>query len=110
VTKAFRLSAYEIRQVAPGHGACFASDKVTVDGERVGYMYREEPDFEADSGWRFFSGSEAPEYVDDAGNFGIFDVNTIANYDADIIEHLEAPIGAAFVRDATSGRLRLDTG
>jgi hypothetical protein len=64
-------------------------------------MYREAPDTELDSGWRFFSGEESQTYADDPGNFGLYDVNTVANYDAEIIPLLDAPIGAAFERDAS---------
>ena len=47
-------------------GGCFASDRITVDGLPVGYMYREIPDGESpfgeyDSGWRFFAGDEDDE-------------------------------------------------
>ena len=87
-----------IRDVATGYGACFASDKITVDGERVRFMYREKPDREIDSGWRFMAGSESDEYINDPDNTGIYDVNTIANYDPDIIPFLDAPVGSAFER------------
>lgn len=44
-------------------GGCMAPDKITVDGEPVDFMYRVEPNFERDSGWRFLSGTEDQEYV-----------------------------------------------
>jgi len=97
--KRYRLRADEIREVAPGRGSCVASEEITVAGERVGYMYREMPDTDVDSGWRFFSGSESQEFADNAENFGLYDVNTIANYDASIISLLDAPPGSAFERD-----------
>jgi len=39
--------------------------------------------------------------VDDAANTSVYAVNTIANYDPDIISHLETPAPCAFekVRD-----------
>jgi len=77
---------------------------ITVQGHKVGYMYREEPDFDADSGWRFFAGVESQEYLDDPENLTIYDVNTIANYDPEIIPFLQAPIGSAFEREAGSGK------
>ena len=52
-----------------------------------------------DSGWRFFEGDEAQNYVDDPSNLGMYDVNTIANYDSEIIPLLQAPEGSAFERD-----------
>ena len=71
---------------------------ITVEGKKVGYMYREQPDRDIDSGWRFFAGEETQEYIDDPSNTSIYDVNTIANYDSDIIPFLEYPIGSAFER------------
>ena len=48
--KAFRLRADQIKDLARGYGACFASDHITVDGLKVGYMYREDTDDAQDSG------------------------------------------------------------
>ncbi len=49
------------------------------------------------------AGREMPEYVDDAANHAIYDVNTIANYDPDIIPLLQAPVGSVFERENGSG-------
>jgi hypothetical protein len=99
VTKRYRLRPADIRPLAPQLGACYASDHITVEGYPVGFMYREEPDTEFDSGWRFLSGLETDEYVNTISNIGLHDVNTIANYDRDIIPFLDAPPGSAFERD-----------
>ncbi|MGS2765291.1 DUF2185 domain-containing protein [Sinomicrobium sp. M5D2P9] len=96
--KNYKFKAEQIKELIPGLGGCFATDKITVDGLRVGYMYREEPDFENDSGWRFFSGTESQEYVDDFNNTGIYEVNTIANYDTAIIPYLNFPVGTELER------------
>ena len=43
----------------PNGEGCLVSDRITKDGCKVGYMYREEPDDSApDSGWRFMAGDE----------------------------------------------------
>ena len=96
--KRFKLRPDEIRPLAPGRGGCYATDHITVDGHRVGYMYRERPDVGAgffDSGWRFFSGLESDEYANNSDNVAIYDVNTIANYDPEIIPFLDAPTCSA---------------
>jgi hypothetical protein len=98
MAKTFKIPGEQIRDVAPGHGACFATDKITVEGQRVGFMYREKPDDDVDSGWRFTAGTESDDYMDDPANHGLYDVNTIANYDPGIIPLLEAPLGSAFER------------
>jgi len=38
VKKNFKLSASEIRTLVTGYGSCVATDRITVDGMRVGYM------------------------------------------------------------------------
>jgi hypothetical protein len=104
MSKKFKLSKDEIKSIATGHGGCFASDRIVVDGQPVGFMYREEQDFKGDGGWRYFSGSESDDYANNPENIGIYDVNTIANYDPSIIPFLDAPVGSAFEKsqDGTS--------
>lgn len=98
MAKRFRLAAAEIRTLAEGYGSCLATDHITVDGLPVGFMYREAPDGPSDSGWRFFSGKESQDYVDNARNIELYDVNTIANYDPSIIPFLKSSIGIAYNR------------
>lgn len=61
-------------------------------------MYREDPDNEFDSGWRFLAGFESEEYMDADENMAFHDVNTIANYDPAIISLLDSAVGTAFER------------
>ena len=103
-SKKFALPAGPVRPLAENRGYCIASDMITVEGRKVGYMYREEPDNNLDSGWRFMSGRESRAYLDDATNFALYDVNMIANYDPDIVPLLDAPAGSAFERQARSRR------
>jgi hypothetical protein len=74
--KHFRLTAEEIKLLVPGYGSCLASDRITVDGMPVGYMYKEAPhsEWDDDSGWRFFAGDESQAYSDDASNFALYHV------------------------------------
>jgi len=101
MNKKFYKSKEEIKPIAVGYGACMATDHITVEGKKIGYMYREEPSesMAADNGWRFFSGEESQEYVDNADNSCFYDTNTIANYDESITPYLEAPIGSAFAKN-----------
>ena len=98
--KKFKLSAEEIKQLIPNVGGCMATDKITVEGLLVGYMYREEPVNDIDNGWRFFSGTEDQEYVDNPDNTCIYNTNTIANYDPAIIPYLQLPIGTECERNS----------
>lgn len=49
------------------------------------------------------SGLEDQAYVDNPDNVAIYDINTIANYDPEIIPFLDAPIGSCFARNADTG-------
>ena len=83
----------------PNGEGCIASDKITKEGWKVGYMYREEPmpDY-PDSGWRFFKGDEDEEYSSNPNYHHVFAIHTICNYDPEIIPYLNAPIGTYLIR------------
>ena len=92
----------QIKQLIPQsmNIGCMASNRITVDGARVGYMYREENDSQyPDSGWTFFAGDEDEEYTANADNFHVFELNTICNYDPSIIPYLNLPYGIALIRN-----------
>lgn len=102
--KQFKLNAEDIRPLLSnwqGNAGCVATDRITVNGEEVGYMYREEPAPNIpDSGWRFFAGDEDDEYIGNTDNSGIFHLNTICNFDTSIIPLLESPYGSIYYKDA----------
>lgn len=97
-----KFAITEIRPLIDWGGAegCFATDRIMVDGSRIGFMYRESPEYEGDSGWRFAAGDEQAEYLDQPDNSGIYMLNTVANYDPDIIPYLKSDYGTAFYRNA----------
>jgi hypothetical protein len=68
MTKRFAIDGADIKPLATERGSCFASDRITVDGKPVGFMYREEGDSDLDSGWRFLAGDESDDYLDDPAN------------------------------------------
>ena len=98
----FPLRADEFRPIAPNRGLCLATDMITENGLRVGFMYRDQPTLPSDSGWRFFSGTETDEYVngDEAEHVEWYDVNTIANYDPEIAPWLDSPFPIALERNS----------
>lgn len=95
----FDYETSEVKPLATGRGGCIASNRATVDGFGVFYMYRSEPINDIDSGWAFLHGSEDDEYMDNSKNHQIFDINTIANINPGVIPHLDAPVGSAFLWD-----------
>ena len=106
--KAFRIPGDQIKRLVPAMGGCYASDRITVDGMKVGYMYRETPDERFDSGWRFMSGDENQEYTENADNWAIYEVNTICNYDPAIIPYLDAAYGTAYGRIPGTDKFRAE--
>jgi hypothetical protein len=111
--KKFRIRAEDIKPLVADLGGCLATDRISVDGSRVGYMYRVPPQDDVDSGWRFMAGDESDAYMDDAGNQGVYTLNAIANIDPDIVAHLQEPVGSAFARDPETGTFQAaesDTG
>ena len=95
----FLIDKKDIKKLTEIKGGCLASNKITVDGQKVGYMYREIPsDQYPDTGWRFFAGDESEEYCNNPDNFNIFEINTICNYDPSIINYLDANYKTNFER------------
>jgi len=94
--KRFAISKENIRTLVPSLGYAFATDRIMVEGRKVGYMYREVSNRADDSGWKYFAGDETQAYVDDLHHTGIYAVNTVANYDQDIIPYLSSDAPCAF--------------
>jgi hypothetical protein len=107
--KNFKIKGEDIKQLIKSIGGCYATDKITVEGEFVAFMYREKPDFDADSGWRFMSGTETQDYADIPDNWAIYDTNTIANYDKSIIPYLSLPVGSELEREKDTDNFHLIT-
>ena len=98
----YHVKAEDVKHLLPdweGADGCIATNRITVEGCKVGYCYRESPDGGWDSGWRFTAGDESEAYMDDPNNAGIYKLNTICNDDPDIIPLLRTPAPCAFERD-----------
>ena len=98
----YHVKAEDVKHLLPdweGADGCIATNRITVEGCKVGYCYREEPDGGWDSGWRFTAGDESEAYMDDPNNAGIYKLNTICNDDPDIIPLLHTLAPCAFERD-----------
>lgn len=95
----FKIKKEDIKKLIDIKGSCIASNKITIEGKKIGYMYREEPSNEVDTGWRFFAGNENEAYTNNPGNFNVFELNTICNYDETIIPYLDNQIGSSFEKN-----------
>ena len=96
--KEFFIKRSDLKKVISTElGSAIVSDAIMVDGKPVGHMERIEgldshPDF---SGWTFIAGDESQDYLDSPFNSGIYNLNTVANYDERIVGHLEAAVGTS---------------
>ena len=87
---------------------CFVTHNILYEGQPVGYLYREEPDYDDDSGWRFTAGDETDEYMEDSNNSSYVSLGAVLREDDSIIPLLEREAGVAFVKDEKGNFIELD--
>jgi hypothetical protein len=83
---------------------CLVSRRIVDDGCQIGYIYREAPGRDDDSGWGFMAGDESDEYLDQADNFCLLSLGRLLSIDDAMIDLLDAPVGAEFERDPRTGK------
>jgi len=79
------------------------SNRIWKDGEPVGFLYREMPADEGDSGWRVFAGDEDPEYCASPDTFSHVTLAELQAREKDVKAIIDAEPGHAFER-AQPGR------
>ena len=79
-------------------GYVIASRRLVDEHLQVGYLYREAPDTDADSGWRLFVGDETQADADEASNFSMYNASTLVALDPTIASVLAADAPVAFER------------
>jgi len=82
---------------------CYVTRRVLDDGAPVGYLYREDPDGEEDSGWRITANDEDQSYMDNADNLAYVSLGAVLNLDNAFVDLLDEPAGAAYYRDPDTG-------
>ncbi len=80
------------------YGACLVTRHILDEGMKVGFMYREVPEDDFDSGWRFLSGKEDDEYMEQEQNSFITDVDMVIVLDNAIRHYLHLPFGTELER------------
>ena len=79
---------------------CLVTDKVSKEGCKIGYMYREDSySMFDDSGWRFFEGSEDEEYMSDPENSTAYTLEEVIKMDDSIVPYLDKEVGTSFYKD-----------
>ena len=96
--KEFIIDPEVVKDIIKPMGYSIVSNMILQEGLPVGFMYREEPFDEEDSGWRFLSGTETEDYLDNESNSKAISVNAVANHDAAIIAYLKKPKNSSWER------------
>jgi hypothetical protein len=99
------LEATEPNLVDKYYDRCFTTNKILYENAPINYIYREEAmekdeerDY-VDTGWRFFSGNESNEYIDNSKNINLVSIGTVLSIDDSFIDLLESKIGTSFERN-----------
>jgi hypothetical protein len=70
-------------------------------GGAVGWLYREAPERDQDSGWRVFSGQETQDFLDDPANVSLVPLRELVVREPALEALLRAPHPTAFERDGS---------
>jgi len=86
----------DLEDLVSDPGYSLVSNQILREGKEIGFMYRDRPEEKEDSGWRFLSGEEEQDYLDDESNSRYIGLNAMANIDRSIIPLLKSRIGSEF--------------
>ncbi|EGC37493.1 hypothetical protein DICPUDRAFT_97239 [Dictyostelium purpureum] len=81
---------------------CLVSNRILVDKENIGYIFREKPTFTNDSGWRIFEGDEPDDYMNKRENYQLVTIASVLNIDDSILLLLGASFDRHFELDSDS--------
>ena len=76
----------------------YVSRKIVDNGYKVGYMCKEEPLNNNDSGWQFLAGNESDKYINDSKNIALLSINEVYGLDKDIWNYLDSTAGSSYIR------------
>ena len=97
----------DFQRFLPDVGVGFVSDRIAVDGKRVHHMVHSQEDDSGISGWFCLAGDEDQEYMQDPKNFSKMTLNSIVNFDPEVISFLTYPKGTEVSR-GSDGRLSVN--
>ncbi|KAN0016242.1 hypothetical protein ACTFIU_006205 [Dictyostelium citrinum] len=83
---------------------CLVSNRILVDKEHIGYIFRENGTFPNDSGWRIFAGDEADDYMNKKENYQLVSLASVLNIDDSILLLLGSSIDHHFEFDDESNQ------
>ncbi len=97
------ITPKEVKNLATNLKNCQISNLITINKKSINFLHREHPIDQHDSGWRFLSGEEGDDYIENPENITTFNLNSIIDIDPDVMPLLNAPYCSAFERDQDTG-------
>jgi hypothetical protein len=70
---------------------CFVTNNILYEGTKIGYLYRENPDHDDDSGWRIMPAEVSDEYLNNAENCSYVSLGAVLTRDDSIVDILSTP-------------------
>ena len=81
-----------------------ASTRITRDGLPVGWLRRDVPCNERDSGWQLFAGDETQDYLDHPDHIDLVPLRDVLQIDPGVEAVLRSPAPCGFERDGDGWR------
>lgn len=100
-------AAAKKKAAATKKAALCSSRVVGPKRKAVLFAYRQEPDNDMDSGWRFLHGDESESFLGDAKNCLVTPMDLVLAMDPTLEGLLERPVGAAFRRASVAAKWEL---
>ena len=84
------------REFIPMDAKVRISNSVLKEGFNIWWLYRDEPLFSGDSGWRVYSGEEDDNFLEGSNNFSNITIGELIMRDERLEEIIFAPIGTQY--------------
>ncbi|MGN0543829.1 MAG: DUF2185 domain-containing protein [Acutalibacteraceae bacterium] len=83
----------ESNNIALMPNGCIASNNLLSEKGELKWCFRESPINNLDSGWRFLSDIDTDEYLADANNSSVCDLNSVIQTEPAILSIINLPVG-----------------
>jgi hypothetical protein len=78
---------------------CFVTHNILHEEQSVGFLYKEQPEYDDDSGWRITAGNESDEYMQDPSNSSYVSIGAVLREDDSFLPLIDSDVGMAFIKD-----------
>ncbi len=76
----------------------YVSRAILDEGWKPGYIVRDEPLHDNDSGWSFMAGNEDDEYINTAKNIVLLRLGQVCQLDPSVWKYIDSPVGTRMIR------------